>query len=272
MDYQLLKNGFNLFDYFSRHKYFKDFAESHPNYFGPIGTLIFSGKQGSGKTLSMVNYLYNIIEYYPCCLIVTNVAIRDYPFNTRYEYKDGKCRLFSLNTGKELPETETLGFRHTEDSYICIEYDGLDCLKYITNSFHGVVYAIDEFHLELNSLESKNIDIDVITEISQQRKQRKHIIGTSQVYMRLAKPLREQIFNIVLCNCWFGWIQYNKLIDGETSEEKDGKLVADVKKRIFFTHKVDYYERYDTFAKMKRLNDEWQGHKRSDSFDFTKYM
>ena len=57
-----------------------------------------------------------------------------------------------------------------------------------------MLYFIDELHLELNSLESKNIDIDVMVEISQQRKQRKHIVGTSQVYMRLAKPIREQIF------------------------------------------------------------------------------
>ncbi|MFQ9701887.1 MAG: hypothetical protein ACLR0U_04940 [Enterocloster clostridioformis] len=45
---------------------------------------------------------------------------------------------------------------------------------------------IDEIHLEFNSLESKNIDIEVMIEVSQQRKQRKHIIGTSQVYEWLA--------------------------------------------------------------------------------------
>ncbi len=32
-------------------------------------------------------------------------------------------------------------------------------------------------------------------EVSQQRKQRKHIVGTSQQFMRLAKPLREQVKN-----------------------------------------------------------------------------
>lgn len=80
-----------------------------------------------------------------------------------------------------------------------IEYDGLECLKNIENGQHGVLYFIDEIHLELNSLESKNIDMDTIVELSQQRKQRKHIVGTSQVYMRMAKPLREQVKNVVLC-------------------------------------------------------------------------
>ena len=83
---------------------------------------------------------------------------------------------------------------HDDEKYrVCVEYTGLDCLKWINNAEYGVLFFIDEFHLELNSLESKNIDIDIITEISQQRKQRKHIVGTSQVFMRLAKPLREQI-------------------------------------------------------------------------------
>lgn len=81
-----------------------------------------------------------------------------------------------------------------------IEYNGLDCLKNLENGYYGVIYLIDEIHLEFNSLESKNIDIEVMIEVSQQRKQRKHIIGTSQVYGRLAKPFREQIRNVVLCS------------------------------------------------------------------------
>lgn len=84
-------------------------------------------------------------------------------------------------------------------------YDGIDCLKNINNGEYGVVYFIDEIHLELNSLESKNIDIDVMVELSQQRKQRKHIVGTSQIYMRMAKPLREQVKDIILCKNYFGF-------------------------------------------------------------------
>lgn len=99
------------------------------------------------------------------------------------------------------------------------EYHGLDDLKNVENGYAGVIFFIDEIHLELNSLESKNIDVDIMTEISQQRKQRKHIVGTSQVYGRMAKPLREQIKDIVVCKCFFGCIQFNRLIDAfETVE------------------------------------------------------
>lgn len=266
-----LKNPSSILDIFRRRKYLIEFAKAHPGYFKPIGTMIFCGKQGSGKTLSAVNYACNVLNDFPLAILCTNVKIKDYPFNTRYVYvpERDETHYFNLKTGEELDRTMDGTLFHP-DGYICIEWDGLDCLKFISNGFFGVLYVVDELHLELNSLESKNIDVDVMTEISQQRKQRKHIVGTSQVYMRLAKPLREQIFNVVLCTNFFGWLQYNKLIDGEESKEQDGKLQAVVKKRVFWIHKPSYYQRYDTFAKMKRLNKEWQGHKReAPAFEFT---
>lgn len=148
-----------------------------------------------------------------------------------------------------------------------IDYNGIESLTKIENSEKGVIYFIDEIHLEFNSLESKNTPIEVMIEISQQRKQRKHIVGTSQVFMRMAKPLREQIKNIVICKNYLGCIQYNKLIDGETATEKDGKLVADVKKHSVWFHTPELYNSYDTYAKMKRYSKEWQGVSRQDIYE-----
>ena len=123
--------------------------------------------------------------------------------------------------------------------------------------------TIDEIHLEFNSLESKNIDIEVMVEVSQQRKQRKHIIGTSQVYGRLAKPFREQIRNVVLCANFCKILQINTLIDGSKSTEKDGHLVTDTVKKFYWFHNPDLYDSYDTYAKMKRYKKEWNGRKLS---------
>lgn len=266
MDIDCLRYDSNPIDIIRHYQYHIQFLRDHPGYFEPIGTMIFCGDQGAGKTLSAVNYVYQLREKYPFAILVTNVALKDYPFNTTYKYdsETNKTEYFNclgepiiFDREGHFPEGTT------------IEWDGLDSLKYINNGYFGVIYLIDELHLELNSLESKNIDIDVMTEISQQRKQRKHIIGTSQRYMRLAKPLREQIFNVVICKCFFKWLQYNKVIDGESTVEKDGKLHFDIKKRIFWIHKNKYYDRYDTFAKMKRLNKEWQGHVRESVSSFT---
>lgn len=242
------------------HKWRSDFRKAHPHMFGTIGTMIFCGGQGKGKTLSGVNYVCNTLRDYPFAILVTNVAIEDYPFNTGYSVrKDGSVVLYDLVTKDVVTSADIVSGKFEK---VCIEYDGLDTLKYVGNGEYGVLYFIDELHLELNSLESKNIDIDVMVEISQQRKQRKHIVGTSQVYMRLAKPLREQIFDVIICNNFFHCLQYNIAIDGETAKEVDGKLQATIKSRHFFFHTPEMYDRYDTFAKMKRYNKEWQGHKR----------
>lgn len=92
------------------------------------------------------------------------------------------------------------------------------------------------------------------------------------MYMRLAKPLREQIFDVILCENFFKCIQFNKAIDGETAVEKDGKLSCVVKSRHLFFHTPEMYNRYDTFAKMKRYNKEWQGHKRETPIYSTNYI
>ena len=65
-----LKNAIGLM------KYKVEFRREHPYYFDPIGTAIFCGAQGSGKTLSGVNYVYNVLKDYPYAVLVTNVAMR----------------------------------------------------------------------------------------------------------------------------------------------------------------------------------------------------
>lgn len=215
------KDPFNIFRVF---KHNVDFRKSHPEYFDPEGLLIFCGEQGSGKTLSAVQYVKKLCNSYPDAILCSNVHIEGLPDTTKV-----------------------------------VEYDGLDCIKNLENGYAGVIYFIDEIHLEFNSLESKNIDIEVMIEVAQQRKQRKHIVGTTQVYGRLAKPFREQIRNVVLCENWFKILQANRLIDGSKSTEVDGKLVTETSKLFLWFHSPKLYDSYDTYAKMKRYRNEWKG-------------
>lgn len=224
MNKEFLRGSVNPKNIYDVIKYRIEFMRSHPDYFEPEGIMIFCGSQGSGKTLSAVQYIKKVLEVYPKAIFVTNTDISGLP-----------------------------------DGVEVVEYDGLDCLKNIENGQNGVIYFIDEIHLELNSLESKNIDMDTIVELSQQRKQRKHIVGTSQVYMRMAKPLREQVKDIVVCKNFFKCIQYNKFIDGFESYEENGKLHAEVVARFLWFHKPSLYKSYDTYAKMKRYKEEWKG-------------
>jgi len=225
---------------------------AHPGYMHSEGTMIYCGPQGSGKTLSSVRYLMSLMERYPQAVICTNVGLTNFHFNAHVDPDEPAGWAYNAGLEEELVRP-------------IVQYDGLDCLKFLSNGYQGVIYLIDELHLELNSLESKNIDIDVMVEISQQRKQRKHIIGTSQQFMRLAKPLREQVRDIVLCRCLFGRLQLNQLIDGTTAVERDGHLEAEIRKKSEFWHTPAMYTSYDTYAKMQRYQREWQGRARVDT-------
>ncbi len=224
IDYSSLNGSKNILNIWRIRRYKKAFYKEHPSYFRPDGLIVFCGPQGAGKTLSAVQYVRELSWIYPKVKICTNVDIE------------------GLNPCCEV-----------------IEYDGLHCLTNIENGYDGVIYLIDEIHLEFNSLESKNIPIEVMIEVSQQRKQRKHIVGTSQQFMRLAKPLREQVKNLVLCKNYLGCIQYNKLIDGETIREKDGHIQMDIRKKSLWFHTPDLYDSYDTYKKMRRYRKEWKG-------------
>lgn len=224
IDYQCLEGSKNPINIFRIRKYKKNFYKEHPTYFRPDGLLIFCGEQGAGKTLSAVNYVRELTWLYPKAILCTNVDIE------------------GLN-----PLTRVY------------EYEGLESLTSLENGFEGVIYLIDEIHLEFNSLESKNIPISAMVEVSQQRKQRKHIVGTSQQFMRLAKPFREQVRNLVLCHNFFNCIQYNTLIDGNTIQEVDGHIKMTIKKKSLWFHTPALYSGYDTYKKMRRYRKEWKG-------------
>lgn len=222
---EFLYGSKNPLDFFKTLSFKRSFKKEHTEYFEPEGILVFCGWQGSGKTISAVNYISQLSYWYPKAIIVSNTDLNN------------------IN-----PDSTVL------------PYEGMKSLTEINNGEFGVIYFIDEIQLEYNSLESKNIPIEVFVEIAQQRKQRKHIVGTSQVYQRLAKPFREQIRWIVSCKNYFGCIQFNRLIDGQTATEKDGELYFEQSKPFIWFHTVSLYNGYDTFAKMKRYRKEWNTH------------
>ena len=230
-DLSMLEGSLNPKNLFKTLKYKHKFAIDHPDYFYPEGLLVFCGSQGSGKTLSAVQYVKKLCEEYPRAILCTNVKINGLPGHTAV-----------------------------------IDYEGMESLTKYENGEFGVIYFIDEIHLEFNSLESKNVPIEVMVEISQQRKQRKHIVGTSQVFMRMAKPLREQIKNVVICKKWLNCIQFNRLVNGETAREVDGELKFDTTKICVWFHTPELYGSYDTYAKMKRYRKEWNGVERQELY------
>jgi hypothetical protein len=252
------KESFNLINIFRYIKFRSKFHQLHPEYMEADGLLCFVGPQGSGKTLSAVNYTYKLLEMYPKAKICTNLLLTDYPvvYFEDYMKKNNDLIIKFEADGMTIDSiTDYMNKKYLSENRVFPFNDNDDLMKY-ENGEHGMIYLIDEIQLYLNSLESKNINLDVVTQISQQRKQRKHIVTTSQVFGRMAKPLREQFSSVVLCKNYIKCIQKNSLVDRdsiETESSSDTQIKGKVKYNFFWIHNPDImYSRYDTYYVIKK--------------------
>lgn len=197
-----------------------DFLErdKHRGEFREYGFTFYIGRQGAGKTISMVRYLEVMKERYPDCLVVTNF-----------------------------------------DYYLAdhIMTDWRDLLT-IRNGTKGIIFAIDEIHSEYDSSKWADIPEDLLSEISQQRKQRIKIIASAQFFGRVAKPLREQAVTVVACKTIFGRLTLNREYDAlEYASIVDNPLVAARKikplRKSSFVQSDYLRSCYDTYAKVERM-------------------
>lgn len=191
------------------------FARDNPDYFYPAGIWVFCGPQGSGKTLSAVKCLKEMLKEYPKAMVVSNLDI------------------------------------HGLDREI-IQFTDYSQLTELSNGVEGIIFLLDEIHVLWNSLESKDIPISEMACFCQMRKDRRVIIGTSQVYGRIAKPIREQLQYVIDCHNIFNLIQFNEILDPADCIEQNGHLQATkLGSRIWF-HTPDLYGSYDTLFKITK--------------------
>lgn len=197
-----------------------DFLErdKHRGEFRDYGFTFFCGRQGAGKTISMVCYLEVMKERFPDCIIVTNFQY----------YRADK-----------------------------IMTDWRDVLT-IRNGTKGVIFAIDEIHSEYDSSRWADVPEDLLSEISQQRKQRVKIIASAQFFGRVAKPLREQAMTVVACKTLFGRLTLNREYDAlEYIAVIDNPLAAGEKikplRKSSFVQSDFLRQCYDTYAKVERM-------------------
>lgn len=278
-----LKNIFRVF------KYRLKFAVENPDYFNPDGLLCFCGAQGSGKTLSAVNYVYKLMEMYPNCILVSNVNLSDYPIVTFEDFKSknkkivdsfyANCSIWTNpDAEEEEKQNDEIFVRNLVDDLMyslymeqnrVFPFNDNDDLSRYNNGDKGVIFFIDEIQLYMNSLKSKNINMDTMTQLSQQRKQRKHIVATSQVFGRMAKPLREQFSNVVSCRCILGCVQYNQLIDRDDMDEStdDSHLSGTVKQKFIWTHNPKMYKKYDTYYVIEKGKFASNEERKNDIYD-----
>lgn len=195
------------------------FYQQNPDYFHPDGIICFCGPQGSGKSLSAALYVEKMHKAYPKSIVCSNLQLN-----------------------------------HIEN--VC-KFEDYEQIKTMDNQEKGIIFLIDEIHVLWNSLESKNIPISEMAIFSQLRHRRLCIVGTTQVYGRIAKPIREQLKYAVRCRSFFKYLQVNQILDpnGEGAKgEKDGDLDAEHIKTEWFFHRPEYYTAYDTYKLIERID------------------
>ena len=206
----LIKSLFWLFPM----QYIKDYFARDPEFFKRQGCIIFTGRQGNGKTIAMVEQAKNWQKEYPKAKTITNLA---------YEDQDD-------------------------------ELDHWNKLIDYKNGIYGVICLIDEMQNWFSSNASKNFPPEMLEVITQNRKNRRVIMGTAQSFNRLAKPIREQATEVRKCWTFFGCITFVQRVYPELNSSGD---VISWKHRGFyyFVHTDAIRESYDTYKVIERLRE-----------------
>lgn len=181
------------------------------------GLWMFSGQQGSGKTLLMMHCLKDIITEYPDCMVVSNINIYGVP---------------------------------------AVPYKDIEDFEKYNNGSKGIIFVIDEIHILFNSLESKGMPLSTMQVWAQNRKNRRLILGTSQRFNRVAKGIREQTtWNYECSRPILNRIYSYSVKDGANYDDKGNYVLLDgqdMPKRHFYIPKVSVMRMYNTLEVVSR--------------------
>lgn len=128
--------------------------------FNEHGIIMYTGKQGKGKTLAMTHDIMNLQYKYPSCKVCTN-----YGYKKEDEVIDDWRKLVDYNNGKL-----------------------------------GVICAIDECQNWFSSKQSKNFPPRMLDTVTQNRKNKRIIMLTSHYFSDVAKPIRKHTTEVRACN------------------------------------------------------------------------
>lgn len=177
------------------------------------GMWLFSGSQGSGKTLLMMHLLKQIMEQCPNALVISNISIYGVP---------------------------------------SIPYTGIEDFERYNNGADGIIFVIDEIHTLFNSLESKGMPLSTMQVWCQNRKNRRLILGTSQRFTRISKGVREQATWNYECRKGIASLLYSyRVFDGSMYDD-NGDYKDSTPSLNFYVPKVSVMRMYNTLEVVKR--------------------
>ena len=190
-----------------------DYFERDPDFFRYQGCIIFEGRQGFGKTISMIEFARRMQKEYSKAKCITNLS---------YKYEDNQLK----------------------DWKMLVNYK---------NGIYGVIVCMDELQNWFSSNDSKNFPPEMLQVITQNRKNRRIILGTSQNFYLLAKAIRSQATEVRRCTTLLGALtivrRFEPILDSEGN-------VVEFKNRgwYFFVHDKELRESYDTYKVINRLS------------------
>lgn len=193
--------------------YADDIVSRDPDFFDEQGLIVYCGRQGAGKTISAIHMARELVRKYPKSLCISN---------TDFAYQN-----------------ESL-----DDWKMLIDYK---------NGKKGVVVVMDELQNWFSSAQSRNFPPEMLSVITQNRKNRRIILSTAQSFFLLAKPIRSQVTEVRDCFTLFGCITFVKrkipILDA------DGQVIEWKKRGIYFyVHDKDLRESYDTYSVIENLS------------------
>lgn len=190
----------------------EDKFNQDPDFFTHQGLIIFEGRQGSGKTTSMVYEAMQLQKEFPLAKCTSNLA---------YTHQD-----IALNDWRML-----------------INYK---------NGIKGVIVMMDELQNWFSSNDSKNFPPEMLQVITQNRKNRRVILGTAQNFYLLSKAIRTQTTEVRRCMTLLGCITIVKRVEPILDAQGD-VLEWKNKGMYFFVHDKKLRESYDTYKVIERL-------------------
>lgn len=263
----MILNIFNLLTGFYLSKFLIKFIQALPLFFIDLyrldktvfrgyGFWGFVGLGGSGKTISIVDYLIMMREKYPKVKILTNFecSVSDGKINSWRDLLEVENKEIV-----EITEKEYYKYKKWNRKNIWIEVTD-DELFFFEEKNNGVIFGFDEIHLTFESTRWEDAPDNLLDYISQQRKLHKQIVASSQVFTRINKKLREQTNFVIECRSFLlGRLVVNKYyhtaeyIANDEKFDKGSRKRKTVKRDVFIAY--DHIrDKYDTEEIMKDLN------------------
>lgn len=176
------------------------------------GLWLFTGAQGNGKTLLLMHVLREMHKEYPEAIIVSNIAIYGVP---------------------------------------SFPYKGISDFEKYSNGHKGVIFVIDEIHTLFNSLESEKMPLSTVQVWSQNRKNRRVILGTSQRFNRVAKAIREQTKLLYVCYSPIFCFRRYACFDATLFDDQ-GNYEGSAERKHYYVPSFNVMTSYNTLEVVKR--------------------